>query len=223
MILKTQIFRVVAPCRWVNSSNLTENTLRLYYEVQSVNITLTVSRCLLWLSQRHKCSARAEYDYCLVRSFVTLQLPESVRAPSPVPRPSSPLAGILTPAVKMLLILQLASVPAACCGVWEGAVLSQTPPCCLSIFLFVIVRTAGPSGSAVWGVVLRPLAGWDCGFESHRGHGCLLWVLCVVRWRSLRRADHSSRGVQPTLVSRCVWSRNLVNEEALARWGLSRQ
>jgi hypothetical protein len=40
---------------------------------------------------------------------------------------------------------------------------------------------------------------------------------------SLRRADHSSRGVLPTVMSRCVWSRNLVNEEAMAHWGLSRQ
>ena len=29
---------------------------------------------------------------------------------------------------------------------------------------------------------------------------CLLWLLCVVRWRSLRRADHLSRGVLPTVV-----------------------
>jgi hypothetical protein len=29
---------------------------------------------------------------------------------------------------------------------------------------------------------------------------CLLWMLCVVRWRSLRRADHSSRGVLPIVV-----------------------
>jgi hypothetical protein len=36
-----------------------------------------------------------------------------------------------------------------------------------------------PSGRAVSGVVLRPLACWDCGFEFHRGHVCLLWV-CVV-------------------------------------------
>jgi hypothetical protein len=48
-------------------------------------------------------------------------------------------------------------------------------------------------------------------------------VLCVVRKRSLRRADHSSRGVLPTVVRRCVWSRNLVNEEALAQWGRLRQ
>ena len=50
---------------------------------------------------------------------------------------------------------------------------------------------------------------------------CLLWVLCAVRWRSLRRADHSSRGVLPTVVRRCVWYRSLVNEEALPHWGLS--
>jgi hypothetical protein len=52
---------------------------------------------------------------------------------------------------------------------------------------------------------------------------CLLCVLCVVRYSSLRRADHSSRGVLPTVVRRCVWFRNLVNEETLAHWGLLRQ
>ena len=35
----------------------------------------------------------------------------------------------------------------------------------------------------------------------------------------MRRADHSSREVLPTVVRRCLWSRNLVNEEALAQWG----
>ena len=43
---------------------------------------------------------------------------------------------------------------------------------------------------------------------------------CVL---SLRRVDHSSRGVLLTVVRRCVWSRNLMNEEALAHWGLVRQ
>jgi hypothetical protein len=42
-------------------------------------------------------------------------------------------------------------------------------------------------------------------------------------YRSLWRADHSSRGVLPTEVRRCVWSRNLGNEEALAHWGLWHQ
>ena len=48
-------------------------------------------------------------------------------------------------------------------------------------------------------------------------------VVCVVRHRFLRRADHSSRGVLPTAVRRCVRSRILVSEEALVNWGLSRQ
>jgi hypothetical protein len=34
---------------------------------------------------------------------------------------------------------------------------------------------------------------------------CLVWVLCVVRYRSLRRADHSSTGIIPTVLClRCT-------------------
>jgi len=51
----------------------------------------------------------------------------------------------------------------------------------------------------------------------------LVNVVCVVRERSLRRADHSSRGVLQTVVRRCVWSKNLANEEAMAHWGLLRR
>jgi hypothetical protein len=47
---------------------------------------------------------------------------------------------------------------------------------------------------------------------------CLLWVLCVVRYRSLRRIDHSSRGVLLTVARCCVWSRNLELEEAKTRY-----
>ena len=47
---------------------------------------------------------------------------------------------------------------------------------------------------------------------------CLLWMLFAVRKSSLRRADHSARGVLPTVVHRWVWSRNLVGEEALVHW-----
>jgi hypothetical protein len=42
-----------------------------------------------------------------------------------------------------------------------------------------IVIADPPSGRAVQGVVLRPLACWDCGFESHEGHGCLSLVNVV--------------------------------------------
>jgi hypothetical protein len=79
--------------------------------------------------------------------------------------------------------------------------------------------TAGPSGCAVKGVGLRLLVCCDRGFESHRGMDVCL--LCVVR--GLRWADHSSRGVLPTVARRCVWSRNLVDEEAIARAGLQSQ
>ena len=37
---------------------------------------------------------------------------------------------------------------------------------------------ADPSGRAIEDVDLRLLACWDCGFESRRGHGRLLWMLC---------------------------------------------
>ena len=47
----------------------------------------------------------------------------------------------------------------------------------------------------------------------------LLWVLCFVRHKPLRRADHSSRGILPNVVYR-VWSRNLVNEETMAHCGV---
>jgi hypothetical protein len=40
---------------------------------------------------------------------------------------------------------------------------------------------------------------------------------------SLRWVNHSSRGVLPTMVRRCVWSRSLVNEEALAHSRLFRK
>jgi hypothetical protein len=51
----------------------------------------------------------------------------------------------------------------------------------------------------------------------------VLCVLCVVRSRSLRRADHSSRGVLPTVACRCVLSRNFENGEAIDRDGLQSQ
>jgi len=52
---------------------------------------------------------------------------------------------------------------------------------------------------------------------------CLVWVLWVFRQKSLRRADHSSIGVLPTVACHCVWSRKLKNEEGMARVGPQRQ
>jgi len=63
------------------------------------------------------------------------------------------------------------------------------------LYCTVICRSHWPRG-------LWPLACWGCGIESHRAHGCLIVV--IVRQRSLQRADHSSRGVLPTMVRRRV-------------------
>jgi hypothetical protein len=49
----------------------------------------------------------------------------------------------------------------------------------LLIYRPFMCNTAGPIGRAVYGVGLRPLAYWDCGFESHWSHGCL-FVVSVV-------------------------------------------
>ena len=59
--------------------------------------------------------------------------------------------------------------------------------------LFVLTKyaTFDPSGRAVYGVRLRPLASWNCGFESPRGHGCLSLmhvVCCQVEVSELGRS-----------------------------------
>ena len=52
--------------------------------------------------------------------------------------------------------------------------------------------------SRAWG--LRPLASWNCGVEARREHGCLPLVRVVCCQISLRQADHSSRGVLPSVM-----------------------
>ena len=49
-------------------------------------------------------------------------------------------------------------------------------------------------GTGRWSVAIHSLARYlAVGVDV-----CLLWVLCVVRYRSQRRADHLSRGVLPS-------------------------
>ena len=74
----------------------------------------------------------------------------------------------------------------------------------------VLVPVAALSKTLICGRSLAEIAG------SNPTVGMGVCVLCVGRYRSQWRADHSSRGVVPTVVRRCVWSRNLMNEEALA-------
>jgi hypothetical protein len=48
---------------------------------------------------------------------------------------------------------------------------------------------------------------------------CYIIRLAKYLTRPLQRIDHLSRGFLPTVARRCVWSRNLENEEAKARYG----
>jgi hypothetical protein len=53
---------------------------------------------------------------------------------------------------------------------------------------------------------------------------CLLWVLFfVVRYRSLRRADPSSRGVLPTLGCLSVWSKEITTSTLKRETGVGRR
>ena len=60
---------------------------------------------------------------------------------------------------------------------------------------------ADPSGRTVY-VGLRPLACWDCGLESRRGHGCLCCACCIrtsmehkVTWRKKDlKVQYGSKG-----------------------------
>ena len=65
------------------------------------------------------------------------------------------------------------------------------------------MKFADPGGQV--GEGLWQFAFWDCGFEIRRGHECQsVASVCVVRKRSLRRADLSSRDVLPTVEYHCV-------------------
>jgi hypothetical protein len=79
---------------------------------------------------------------------------------------------------------------------------------------------AGLSVSGWKFLIINRWRAWVCGC-SPAGIGgsnlapdmdvCLLWVLCAVRLRSLRRADRSSRGVLPSVVClKWMWSWSLV-------------
>ena len=85
---------------------------------------------------------------------------------------------------------------------------------------FEISWSQGPSG-------LRRVSATDrlLGLRVRIPSGAWISVSCkcVCCQRSLRRADHSSRGGLPTVVCYCVWSRNLSNEAVLVHVGLLRQ
>ena len=71
--------------------------------------------------------------------------------------------------------------------------------------LFISVKCltqADPNGRAVYGVGLRPLACWNCGFRIQPVHECLslVIVVCCELEVSATGADPSPRGVLPIAI-----------------------
>jgi hypothetical protein len=98
--------------------------------------------------------------------------------------------------------------------------------CYLGQFLnFLLLIKSAPipvaARSKAW-VCGRSLAGIADSNPAGDMDVCLLWVLCVFSYKSLRRVDHSSRGVLPSVVCVSVWSWSLDSEENLASQGLWR-
>jgi hypothetical protein len=59
-------------------------------------------------------------------------------------------------------------------------------------------RSQWPHGRQAWG--LGPLVCWDCAFEFRGGCVCTSLLSVVCCQMSLHRADHSSRGILPSVV-----------------------
>ena len=84
---------------------------------------------------------------------------------------------------------------------------------------------AGLSGRAVYGAGLQPLACWDCGFESHRGHGCLpvVRVLCCQVEVSAKNWSLVQRSPTDCDASLSVIKKPQKNEKVMAHVGPQRQ
>jgi hypothetical protein len=74
------------------------------------------------------------------------------------------------------------------------ALFFSTLPSRNSLFGILTGRWTDPSGRAVCGPSLAGVVGFNPVWDMNV---CLLWMLFFVTWRSLRRADHSSRRVLP--------------------------
>jgi len=77
----------------------------------------------------------------------------------------------------------------ACTGGWN----SYSGTYSTGYFGAAVCRIAGPSSRAVWGVCLRPLACWDCGFRISRGSWMSVCCECCML---------SGRGLCEELITR---------------------
>ena len=85
-----------------------------------------------------------------------------------------------------------------------------------SLFYFsirLLCRAQWPRGLRLRSAAARSLRLW-----VRIPSGAWMYVVSVVCCQR-SEIDHSSRGILPTVARRCLWSRNLENEEAKARYG----
>ena len=117
--------------------------------------------------------------------------------------PRLPIAQVRTNTVLYTKYLHTVRVPdvARFCGGWVTA--------------RIYLRNPEAARSMAW-VCGRPLAGTAGSNPTGGMDVCLLWVLCVVRYRSLLGADHLSRGVLSNVCVSWVWSWSLDNVQVLA-------
>jgi hypothetical protein len=73
------------------------------------------------------------------------------------------------------------------------------------------------------GVGLRPLASWDCGFESRRGHGCRSCECCVLSGREVSAPLSLSRGVISNVVCLGYLGRSVGTYSSVTRYAAFRK
>jgi len=83
------------------------------------------------------------------------------------------------------------------------------------------LAVSGPSDRTVYGVGVKPLVCWDCGFQSRWEHECLSLVSVVLSGRRFCNGLFSRPGESNRMWCVWVWLWSLDSEEALAHKGLS--
>jgi hypothetical protein len=93
-----------------------------------------------------------------------------------------------------------------------------TSTLCTNVCAYSPIRVAAWSKLYVWSLVFVGIAGSNTAEGMKVGPLCLFCVMHVAP--SLRRTDHSFRGVLPRVcVSNRVWSRNLKNRRPIRDFG----
>ena len=87
------------------------------------------------------------------------------------------------------------------------------------IFTYLLFRCCRSQWLRSLRVGLRPLACWDCGFESQQGTCVSVFCECYVSGRGLCDELITVQRSPTDCGSSFLWSRNLVSEEFLAHWG----